>query len=135
MAKMGIEHDYDLMANAEESAKKQVPCAVCDKTDVYYQWSDYSGEGMCTQCGCPYQLKWGSDAQKDEGAYPYMGLHKEFLPIAREYWAETKLFVCYGMVFAREAKGLQALNTWVKEHHPEYGKDKDDDEPKGDDDV
>lgn len=61
----GILKDYDLMANAEPSAKAQ-RCVTCGADPVCYQWSDLSGEGMCTACGTPYQLKWGSDVQEIE---------------------------------------------------------------------
>ena len=49
--KQGILHDYDLHANLEESAKLQT-CVVCGDYPMRFQWSDYSGEGMCMKCGC-----------------------------------------------------------------------------------
>lgn len=54
MPKQGILHDYDLRANREPTAKDNT-CVVCGAHPVTYQWSDLSGEAMCTRCGCPYQ--------------------------------------------------------------------------------
>jgi len=117
-AKYGILHDYDLMANREPSANK-VTCAICGKSPVTFQWSDFSGEAMCSRCGCPYQLKWGSDAQEKEGKYPYLNLSENFLPIAQEYWNKYNKFVCYGrMLDARP--GWKEMLNWLKENYPEY---------------
>ena len=118
MVKMGILHDYDMMANQEDSAQSQT-CVVCDSYPMYFQWSDYSGEAMCQQCGCPYQLKWGSDEQKKEDKYPYLNLKKEFIPVARKYWNEKKKFVCYGTMLGPKP-GMDDLVAWLKENHPEF---------------
>ena len=117
MLKPGIINDYDLMANAEPSAHGQV-CVVCDANPVTYQWADYSGQAMCTRCGTPYQLKWGSDEQQAEGAYPYLDLKEEWVPIVREYWEETRLFACLGTMLGR-APGKSAFFAWVEKSHPE----------------
>jgi len=117
MPKKGIVNDYDLMANQEKSAHGQ-KCRICDAEPVVFQWSDYSGEAMCHRCGCPYQLKWGSDQQRTDGKYPYLNLKEDFIPAAREYWAETQKFVCYGwMLGARQ--GVAELTAWLKEKHPQ----------------
>lgn len=120
-AKMGLLHDYDLMANAEQSAHGNT-CVVCAAYPVRYQWSDYSGEGMCTRCGTPYQLKWGGKTKEAEGKYPYLNLREDFLPIARDYWKETQSFVHYGQSFSQD-QGIAALNAWIKQRHPELLKD------------
>lgn len=119
MAKAGILHDYDLMANAEESAQKPNKCAVCGTENITYQWSDYSGEGMCCKCGCPYQLKWGSDEQQAEGNYPYLKLRENFIPIAKEFYEHSKLFVHYGASFSNH-QGWRELNKWMAENHPDF---------------
>ena len=116
-AKFGFIHDYDLKANEEASARG-VTCAVCETHPVLFQWSYYSGEAMCHNCGCPYQLKWGSDEQKADGRYPYLSLREDFLPIAREYWEETKAFVTYGIMLDGH-QGTGALNAWLSRKHPE----------------
>ena len=118
MPKQGILHDYDLMANAEKSSRNVI-CAVCGAEGITFQWSDYSGEAMCTRCGCPYQLKWGSDKQKEEGNYPYLSLKKEFIPVAQEYWNEKHKFVCYGLMLGPQP-GMTELISWLKDNHPEY---------------
>lgn len=49
--KQGLLHDYDLMANAEPSARQPVQCAVCDAVPITYQWSDRSGRGDDAEWG------------------------------------------------------------------------------------
>lgn len=124
MPKAGLIHDYDFMANREESAHG-VTCAVCDTPSTTFQWSDYNGEGMCCVCGCPYQLMNGSDEMKKEGKYPYLSLLDAFVPIARQYWAETQRWVHYGMSLSRN-DGLPELDAWMEKHHPDYGKKSED---------
>lgn len=114
MAKMGIESDYDLMANREQSAQQQ-KCAVCDASPVTFRWSDYSGEAMCVRCGCPYQLKWGSEEQQAKGAYPYMQLRPEVVPVIRRYFAETGRFTTLGLMMG-PSPGLAELNDWIDAH-------------------
>ena len=116
----GFIHDYDLKANEETSARG-VTCAVCNSSPVLFQWSDLSGEAMCHACGCPYQLKWGTDEQKAERKYPYLCLRDEFIPLAKEYWQETKAFVTYGTMLDGH-RGIAELNRWLRQHHPEWGK-------------
>ena len=123
MIKQGILHDYDVHANYESSAKGQT-CAVCGAFPTTFQWSDYSGEAMCTKCGCSYQLKWGSDKQKEEGKYPYLSLTSDFIPVAKEYWEARMQFVCYGLMLGPEP-GMSMLVAWLKEHHPEHIKEED----------
>lgn len=117
MAKAGILHDYDLMANAETSAKGTA-CVVCGDSPCRYQWSDYSGEAMCCKCGTPYQLKWGSDEQVAEGKYPYLNLNPKFVPIVREYHAETKAFTYLGCGLG-DRPGLKKFYEWLQQKHPE----------------
>lgn len=117
MAKVGVIHDYDLWANKERSAQG-VTCAVCDTPNTRFQWSDYNGEAMCTTCGCPYQLMNGTDAQIAEGKYPYLSLLDTFVPVARKFWKEMRVWVHYGQSFSRE-DGFDVLNPWIEKHHPE----------------
>jgi hypothetical protein len=119
MAKAGILHDYDLRANREPSAKGQ-ECVVCGANPMAFQWSDYSGEGMCTGCGTPYQLKWGTEQHQQEGAYPYLNLKEVWVPIVREYHAETGRWTYLGTGFNRP--GLNEFAAWVKKRHPEMMK-------------
>jgi hypothetical protein len=117
MAKIGLLHDYDLMANAENSASDNT-CVICDSHPVAYQWSDYHGEGMCQKCGAPYQLKAGSELQQKEGNYPCLNFADGFDKIAKEYWKETKQFVHYGQSFSRR-DGVAQFNLWFEKSHPE----------------
>lgn len=118
MPKSGILHDYDLWANKEESAIGQ-RCAICDSFPMTFQWSDYSGEAMCTQCGCPYQLKCGTDEQVEKGNYPYINLTDDFIPIGREYWDKTNKFICYGLMLGPQP-GMSDLMSWLKQNYPEF---------------
>lgn len=117
MAKNGILHDYDLMANAEESASGH-KCACCDAHPMTFQWSDYSGEAMCMRCGTPYQLKWGTNEQQAEGKYPYLSLKPEYVPIVREYFAATGRWTCLGAMLGPRP-GLAEFYEWLDIHHPE----------------
>ncbi len=120
MAKSGILHDYDLHANLETSAQDR-KCAICGASPMAFQWSDYSGEGMCCNCGCPYQLKWGSEKRVEEGKYPYLNLRKEWLEVAQEYFNETKKWTYLGTGFSRP--GMQEFIEWVEKKHPEMLKE------------
>lgn len=115
--KAGVLHDYDLHANLEPSARKLDACEVCGTNPISYQWSDYSGEAMCRACGTPYQLKWGSEQQKAEGAYPYLSLKPEWVPVVREYFKETGRFTCLGQMLGG-GPGLREFNEWVDAHYP-----------------
>lgn len=121
MTKQGILHDYDLMANHEVSAQAQ-KCEVCGDCPMTFQWSDYSGEGMCCKCGTPYQLKWGSKEQQAEGKYPYLNLADDFVPIVREYHQQTGKWTYLGTGFERP--GLREFIEWCEQHHPEVMKAK-----------
>ena len=122
MAKVGILHDYDLHANLEESDNLH-KCAICGSYPMRFQWSDYSGEAMCMECGCPYQLKWGSDEEVKENKYPYLNLNEKFLSVAQEYWKEKHEFVCYGWMMG-PTPGMSEAITWLEEHHPEFVEEK-----------
>lgn len=115
-AKQGILHDYDLMANREPSASEQT-CVVCGDSPMSFQWSDYHGEGMCRKCGTPYQLKAGGEKREAEGAYPYLNLAEEWVPIVREYHQETGRWVYLGMGIGRKP-GLREFDAWCQERHP-----------------
>ncbi len=119
MPNQGILNDYDLLANAEVAAHKSQACAICGAEPVTYQWADRSGEAMCTSCGCPYQLKWGSKEQEAAGDYPYLMLLEEFLPIAREYWVEKRAFVCHGTMIGPKS-GWKEFIEWIGQKHPEW---------------
>ena len=121
MAKAGILHDYDLMANKQDSAQNQT-CVVCDVKNMVFQWSDYNGEGMCTQCGCAYQLMNGSDNSKVEGNYPYLSMKEDSIPLLREFWQDKKIFVCFGSMMGPRP-GVKEFNEWIEKNHPEIGKE------------
>jgi len=117
-AKYGILQDYDLMANHEPSAQGNV-CVVCGADPVTYQWSDRSGEAMCTQCGTPYQLKWGSETQETEGAYPYLLLRDEWVPVVKRYYEETGAFAGLGTMLGEPAPGYRTFFAWVDTQYPD----------------
>jgi len=111
--KQGVLHDYDLMANNESSAQNK-KCVVCSAVPMTFQWSDYHGEGMCTQCGTPYQLKGGSDQQKKENKYPYLNLRKEIIPLVQDYFFATGKFTYLGTGFSRP--GIEEFYKWLEEN-------------------
>lgn len=78
--------EYGYMANAEESAK-MFTCLICDTENVSWNWTDYSGEAYCMECGTPYQLK--GDILKEGETYPRINIKKEWLSILKQYWNET----------------------------------------------
>ncbi len=121
--KHGIIHDYDLMANREDSAQGKT-CEVCGVEDITFQWSDFHGEGMCTKCGVPYQLRAGSEAQKKEGNYPYLRMKDEWVPIAQEYHKETGAWTYFGMMLGGRPPGMDEFYAWVDKNHPEMIADK-----------
>lgn len=117
MPKEGIVNDYDLWANKEESAQNRM-CIICKACPIIFRWGDYSGEAMCSQCGFPYQLKWGSPEQREEGKYPYLNIQDEYIHLYREYWNETHKFVCSAMMLG-DQPGLREFNEWIAKHYPE----------------
>jgi len=99
-------------------------CEVCGQVDPPFVWADYSGEGMCVICGCPYQLKWGTDEQKAEGGYPYLNLKQEWADALSEYHEETGEYVCMGRVMPdRDRPNREVFIEWVKENRPELLED------------
>ena len=113
--KQGVFADYDSHANHEPAAQQGNECVTCGAKPACYIWSDYSGEGMCNQCGTPYQLKWGSDEQKAEGKYPYLNLRETWVPVVRRYYAETQAFTYLGTMFVGSPPGQAEFFAWVKE--------------------
>lgn len=120
--KRGLLHDYDLHANREPSAKGN-RCVVCEVQPMSYQWSDYSGEAMCTRCGTPYQLKWGSAEKQEEGAYPYLNLAEKWVPVVKEYWESERRFTCLGIMMLGPKPGTREFGAWVERNHPDMLED------------
>lgn len=128
MAKEGILHDYDLRANQEPSALETMlagtPCYICEIVPITFQWSDYSGQAMCTRCGAVYQLKWGTNEQIDQNNYPYTDcIREEWIPIIKEYWNENKSFVCHGTMLGH-APGRKEFLVWAEDKYPEMFEEK-----------
>ena len=73
---------------------------------------------MCVRCGCAYQLKWGGKEMEAEGAYPYLRIKPEWIPILKEYWEATKAFVCHGIMLGPKP-GMREFGEWVEKNHPE----------------
>jgi hypothetical protein len=115
---------YGALANAEPVAK--VGCVVCDEQSPSYSWTDYSGEGSCTRCGTPYQLKWGT--LKDGETYPRINVDAEWIPILRRYWAETHELNGAGSYmgfgdYPEQLRGRRRFNAWCDEHKAELPKE------------
>ena len=116
MPKQGVKFDYDLQANDETGVPKK--CIICGEENPVVRLTDASGEAICTICGFPYQVKWGTKKQEQEKAYPYVCIKPKWIPIMKQYWDETKQFCFHGRSF-REDTGKQAFWEWVKLHHPD----------------
>lgn len=114
-AKPGVRFDYDL--DALEHCKPEDVCIICD-SPLRCRWTDLNGEGVCLDCGAPYQLKNGSDEQRAEGNYPYCNLKTEWIPIMRHFWQRTGCFVFLGSSFS-ENTGRVYFAEWVRGHYPE----------------
>lgn len=97
----------------------QFECVVCENVDPPFVYTDLSGEAMCGHCGCPYQVKWGSDEQQEEGDYPYLNLKEEWVEVFSEYYEETGKAAELGHVLSRKPKGVDDFVNWVKFYHPE----------------
>jgi len=113
MPKEGLVFDYDLRANDE--IPKQSICQICGE-ELHCRWTDYSGEGVCLTCGAPYQLKWGTEEQKQDNKYPYLNINPKYIPIIKEYWEQTKKFVFLGTSLT-ENTGIADFNAWMEENH------------------
>ena len=103
-------------------SNKEITCVICDTKPVRYQWSDYHGEGMCTTCGCTYQLRSGSKKEQEEGNYPYLSIKDEFIPAIREYWQETRSWTYFGIKMLGDKFGYNEFWDWMEKHHPELCK-------------
>ena len=120
---------YGYLANASEGASKPFTCLVCDKENPSYSWTDYSGEGYCTQCGTPYQLQWGK--LNDGETYPRINVKKEAIPLFREFWQTTHLMNPCGSIiiwedYPEKAKVIPEWNKFndkVKSKYPELFKE------------
>lgn len=66
----------------------QMICAVCDD-ELHGLWTDTHGVAACAECGLPYTFyHYENDARVDKP--PSIAVKESWLPLAREYWAETK---------------------------------------------
>jgi hypothetical protein len=63
-------------------------CAVCG-TPLAARWTDTHGVGACCTCGLPYRLYHYENNERVEKP-PSVAVKDEWLPLAREYWTETK---------------------------------------------
>ena len=115
MPKSGLKFDYDLKAN--EHVKKENKCLVCE-SELHCRWTDMNGEGVCLECGCPYQLINGSKEQIAKNEYPYINIKKSWISILKEYYNETQEFVFNGNSFSEDT-GRKEFNDWIKEKHSE----------------
>lgn len=112
---------YGSLVNAEAFDRER-PCLVCDEPRPVFSWTDYSGEGYCTQCGTPYQLTWGT--LKEGETYPRINIDAEWIPILRRYWAETHTTNGAGTFlgfseYPDQGRGRQRFNAWCDAHRSE----------------
>ncbi len=93
-------------------------CLICDFPIAHMQWTDFSGEVFCPQCGCAYQRQWG----QDDRATPYCK-SEPILPLVREYYETTGKSAGQGMFVSSGQEGIRypleqrmRFNAWVDEN-------------------
>lgn len=69
--------------------KEKMVCPICGSDPIYARWTDYSGEANCMKCGIPLQIKWGTDAMKEDGDYPYTQMYDSLTVHFKKYWEST----------------------------------------------
>lgn len=109
---------YGYQANGVAPHK---PCLVCDDPQPHYSWTDVHGEGYCTRCGTPYQLKAGLLGAGD--TYPRCNILPEFIEELREYWSETNEPNGLGTFMVAEdyrdqIAARRKFNAWADQRHP-----------------
>lgn len=98
---------YGQLAN--QFVSEPFVCLVCDGAHGF-NWSDAHGEGMCNNCGTPYNLK--SDP-------PRMNIKADWLPTLRRYFSETSAYMGLGQIMiARDypecIEGQRKFSEWLK---------------------
>ena len=65
-----------------------IQCAVCEG-ELSVRWTDTHGVAACGRCGLPYRLyHYENDVRVDKP--PSIAVKESWLPLAREYWQETR---------------------------------------------
>ena len=119
--KMNDSHSRMHSGDWNQKFSFEIKCLICAKqnTKVVYE-STNAGEAYCSQCGCPYQMTGGSREQRAEGRHPYCNLRNDFIPIARQFWRETRQFVLYAAASEFQKKeGRAELAAWLKKNYKE----------------
>ena len=103
-------------------------CVICGTDPMSIHWTDFSGEASCSECGMPYQVKWGTEEQQKEGKYPYIKIKDILIPHLKEYWETTGKRARTGTyIFVDDYPGLieerKQFSTWLDQHHPEWRDD------------
>lgn len=63
-------------------------CEVCGER-LGVRWTDTHGVGACSTCGLPYTIyHYDNDVRVEKP--PSVAVKESWLPLAREYWTETK---------------------------------------------
>jgi len=106
---------YGYRADMEAGGDRQ-PCVVCDNPRPSFSWTDAHGEGYCTRCGTPYQIK-GVDQ-------PTCNIKDDAIPILRAFWAETQspngLGTFWGWDdYPDQLAGRRRFNEWDKKRNSE----------------
>lgn len=63
-------------------------CILCG-SGRSFQWTDTHGIAVCSKCGLPYRLyHYENDVRVEKP--PECTIKSEWVPLAREYWTETR---------------------------------------------
>lgn len=91
-------------------------CAVCDGSP-YWRWTDTHGVAVCRTCGLPFRLyHYENDVRVEKP--PSIAVKESWVPLAREYWAETKRRVfpgAFDMGIFRSRGGLSYSGATLDE--------------------
>lgn len=109
----------------------------CCESELRVAWCDTHGVGACTTCGLPYTIYHYEEVggeRKSVDKPPSVAVKTEWLPLARQYWNETKRRVFpatfdMGILRGRERSysgatedDIEKFNSWLEQHKTEWPK-------------
>ena len=93
-------------------------CEICND-ELVCEWSDVHGEGVCLNCGTPYQLlQYDDNNKRIVDAAPKINIKPEYIPLLKKYWSETGEHMGLG-TYLLESKHLdrtRAFHAWLDSH-------------------
>lgn len=98
-------------------------CAVCDRENPSWSWTDSHGIAQCWDCGTPYRLI-HYDGNKRVEREPECVVADEWLPRLREYREQVGGIIPSGCSFPGGQEratqdDIRKWNEWVDTHYPQ----------------